>query len=515
MRLAILHHHLNQGGVTHVILNQLQALNDTANGDQLEVTILFGGRHAGVEQAAFHRFPAIEVSLVPIPALDYDTGTQPDDSALADDIQAALDHVGFRPGEALLHVHNHSLGKNISLPGAIRRLAERGFQFLLQIHDFAEDLRPANYRRLASALASGANPADVIYPQGSHIHYACLNSRDLHILGAAGVPEDRLHFLPNAVREFQDLPPRQVARERLLKQFEVPIDHGYVIYPVRGIRRKNVGELLLWSALRRDEAVFGITLPALNPVEQTSYKRWVELAEQLRLPCVFHAGGEQGLAFLDNLSAADAILTTSVAEGFGMVFLEAWLAGRPLIGRDLPEITADFRAAGVEFQHLYERLLIPTEYAHRASAEQALTEAYRQLFEEYDEAAAFPPDQIQSRISALLEADTVDFAVLDSASQARVIQRVSQDEPARQRILELNPAVRTLFDSSVNDAAVERNADVVRTAYSVAGCGSQLRQLYRDILRSPTSSVEPLPNSKNLLATFLDVERLHPIRFES
>ena len=37
---------------------------------------------------------------------------------------------------------------------------------------------------------------------------------------------------------------------------------------------------------------------------------------------------------------------TSLAEGFGMVFLESWLAECPLLGRDLPEITRDFVEAG-------------------------------------------------------------------------------------------------------------------------------------------------------------------------
>ena len=47
-------------------------------------------------------------------------------------------------------------------------------------------------------------------------------------------------------------------------------------------------------------------------------------------------GAPGGLEFFENLAAADAVATTSLAEGFGMVFLEAWLAGRPLVGRDLP-----------------------------------------------------------------------------------------------------------------------------------------------------------------------------------
>ena len=39
---------------------------------------------------------------------------------------------------------------------------------------------------------------------------------------------------------------------------------------------------------------------------------------------------------------AKAIVSTSVAEGFGLGFLEPWIFGKGLCGRDIPEITSDF-----------------------------------------------------------------------------------------------------------------------------------------------------------------------------
>ena len=94
---------------------------------------------------------------------------------LADDLQAAARNaLGSLPD--LWHVHNHSLGKNLALPGALQALGDAGQRLLLQLHDFAEDGRPLNYR-----------------------HYAVLNGRDLKLLGAAGIPPARLHALANPV----------------------------------------------------------------------------------------------------------------------------------------------------------------------------------------------------------------------------------------------------------------------------------------------------------------------------
>jgi len=50
---------------------------------------------------------------------------------------------------------------------------------------------------------------------------------------------------------------------------------------------------------------------------------------------------------------AHAILTTSKVEGFGYTFVEGWLCEKPVIGRDIPEVTQDFVAAGMKLSHFY------------------------------------------------------------------------------------------------------------------------------------------------------------------
>ena len=53
---------------------------------------------------------------------------------------------------------------------------------------------------------------------------------------------------------------------------------------------------------------------------------------------------------------AEAIVSTSIAEGFGLGFLEPWTFGKGLCGRNIPEITKDFENLGINLQNLYSRL---------------------------------------------------------------------------------------------------------------------------------------------------------------
>jgi len=295
--------------------------------------------------------------------------------ALYTQLRDVLEHLKFSPEQTVVHWHNHSLGKNRSVPGAVMRLAADGYPMLLQIHDYAEDYRAANYQVID-------DPAE-LYPQAPHIHYAALNGRDRRILGEAGVAAQRLHFLPNPVPHLGQLPSRNDTRQKLAERFGVGRHERLALYPVRCIRRKNIGEALLYAAMAPAGTVLGLTLAPLNPIEKTFYDKWTQHARRLRLPCRFELGGPDGLSFTENLAASDLILTTSVAEGFGMVFLESWLAGRPLVGRDLPEITGDFRRAGVQLDRLRPRIEVPVDWLGADAVRQRIATAYRRTPAEY------------------------------------------------------------------------------------------------------------------------------------
>jgi hypothetical protein len=514
--LAILHHHLNRGGVTQVIANHLRALDDVGGGPE-RVLIVYGGRRSGWPDELAAQLPNLELQFCEVPEVDYDEGDTVAPRNLADRLQSCLMGRGFRAGETVVHVHNHTLGKNVSLPGAIEELAVSDYHLLLQIHDFPEDFRPQNYRRQMDGLGAAA-PVELgrrLYPQAAQIHYAVLNGRDRNLLAGAGVAAERLHLLPNPVHEFGPLPAKDAARTKLADRLGIPASGTLLLYPVRGIRRKNVGEALLWSALFESDVMLGLTLSPMNPLEQPHYDRWVRLADELSLPFRFGLGEEGGLGFTENLSAADGILTTSLAEGFGMVFLETWLAGRTLLGRDLPEITADFKEAGVQFTTLYPEFRVPVEWVEERRFVEQFEAAYCRVLDDYGRVVAV--DAIRGEIGRLVSAGTIDFAYLDSDLQSRVIRRVATDPASRNRLLSLNPGIAASVEGArcPDGALLSGNAAAVRAFASLEVSGRRLEESYEAVRWSSTSPIEGLEQGASILEEFLDVSRFHPVRVES
>jgi hypothetical protein len=515
MKIAIVHYHLNRGGVTQVIANHLRSLAAVGNRESPveEVALLFGGRKEGWSD----NLPTPpRVTLQPVEGLDYDTGSiRPSD--LHKRLSTTLDQIGFDRQSTVLHVHNHALGKNVALPGALRELAEDGYAQLLQIHDFAEDFRPDNYRALHDVLAPGDADAlaQQLYFQADHIHYAALNDRDLGLLGQAGASAERLHLLPNPVDEPASSGQRSAARKALAQQLGVAPDARLIIYPVRGIRRKNLGEALLWSVLAGANCQVALTLAPLNPVEQPSYARWKQFAAERQLPFLFELGTATELRFRDIQASADLLLTTSVAEGFGMVFLETWLVDRPLIGRDLPEITASFVANGLRLSGCYTQLQTPIDWLDERQFRDGLLESYRSVIRRYGQPF---PDQatLDNRFDRLVADGWVDFSHLASPLQQQVIDRLQSDSAAQARFADRNPWVQLASGQDIPSIEdVHHNAEVVRSCYGLQGSGRRLCELYAQVLsRGTAGPVTALPEAGSILRNFLDLARFHPVRVE-
>ena len=81
----------------------------------------------------------------------------------------------------------------------------------------------------------------------------------------------------------------------------------------------------------------------------------------IKTSLTYGLGQESNVSFPEMVRHAQSMLSVSVAEGFGLGFLEPWTFGKGLYGRNLPEITCDFAELGVSLQHLYNRMSIPLD----------------------------------------------------------------------------------------------------------------------------------------------------------
>jgi glycosyltransferase involved in cell wall biosynthesis len=482
LRIAIVHYHLRGGGVTRIVEHVARGVRSA----DVRLCVLVGEP------------PPAGSPLTPVARVVDGLGyTMPGGAAHpAGPLAQAMLHaaeaaLGGKPD--VWHIHNHALGKNRSLPGVVHALAANS-AVLLQIHDFAEDGRPGRYRELRR-LAGQSGAADMgtlLYPIAPQIHYAVLNRRDREILQHAGIAPSQVHLLQNPV----------VAEDSAAPPFPAPSGGSrLLLYPTRAIRRKNLGEFLLWSAAASGGDRFGVTLAPQNPEEQTCYLAWVTLARELDLPVAFELGARAGVSYEALIASAEALVTTSLAEGFGLAFLEPWLAGRPVLGRNLPEITRDFVEAGVDLTGLYDRLMVPLALVGYDALRQAYAAAIATMLRAY----AQPPaaEALDRALAAAVTGDAVDFGKLDARMQARVIRAVCSDATLARTFAP--PTLRPKVDAMTDPAANRRR---IATAFSLPAYTQRLTALYERVAAAPRAAIVKGAAADRLLAAFLAPERL-------
>ncbi|MEO6847003.1 MAG: hypothetical protein ABI443_05995 [Chthoniobacterales bacterium] len=468
LRIAIVHYHLRAGGVTRVIEQASTAL--IASGCEVAV-------FAGEVPADFSLSP--EVRLQILPGLNYSSEYSEEMVArLETDLDAAcIKAFGRMPD--VWHFHNHSLGKNLNLPHIVKYWSEKGRAMVLQIHDFAENGRPENYQRLLQIAAQGDTTrlAEILYPVAPGIHYAVLNPRDLEILRAAGAGES-VSILSNPVEWDES----RVHSRGLLKE-------RFTLYPCRPIRRKNIGEALLWTFFFEEGERLVIPVAPHLEADRKAYALWCECAAQLRLPVEFEAIPRLAPNLETLVASAHRILTTSIMEGFGMTFLEPFLAGKPLIGRNLPEITENFSSDGIGLQHLYTSLPIPVEWVGHKRLQQSFKSAILRLKKAYG--IKIPESSIEKTESLFINSDTVDFGHLSEDIQREVLMLICVNPEMKKQILTSLLAV---------PSTPQLSRDAIREYYSASRYAKNAIRLYKEIL-SATGTASGYLNAQSILET--------------
>jgi hypothetical protein len=442
MQVAFLHFHLKTGGVTSVIARQVEAVQN-AGGDALIISGEPADKPVGCE-------------VIQVPQLAYDRPgrlSDPSDVIVKDILQCLQ---GRWPGGGdILHVHNPTLAKNRALQAVLKGLQAAGIKLLCQIHDFAEDGRP-----------------DFIFqePYVSDCHYAVLNRRDYALLRKAGLQEKGLHLLPNPVAPI-------VPHEEESADSEC----AEVLYPVRAIRRKNIGEALLMSRYFTPPAPLAVTQPPNSPADCLSYAQWRRFAKDLDLNVRFEAGLRDDFSAL--VARCHYILTTSISEGFGFAFLEPWTAGKSLWGRILPDICEDFSEQGMRFDHMYEQLKVPLRLFD--------SEGFRRRWQSawISAACRFGMESMGSAEAEWREVSRegdVDFGLMDERAQGEVIARIIGKRDDFESLKQRNPFLEKPGPASLFHRNVAHNAKIVARQYSTQRYADRLHGIYKHIITQGT-----------------------------
>ncbi len=488
MTVAIVHYHLGPGGVSRVIADASRALTSAG----VRHVVLIG------DGETVARASCPEPSSPPtrtIPGLGYlpTPGTLTASTLTSNLRAAAYDALGGPP--KIWHFHNHSLGKNVLIAEVVTLLAMENERIVLQIHDLAEDGRPENCQIISNNSR--------IYPFSPRIQYAFLNSHDLQIFTNAGLPRKNACILANPITP--SLTPSSTNNKQ-----SPPL----LFSPVRGIRRKNLGELVFLSALAPEGTRVAISRAPLDPAALAIHDRWSRFARRQGLPIGFGVtdrfmpapGASAG--FESWLSHATHIITTSVSEGFGLPFLEAAAYGKPLIGRNIKHLTNDHADHGIRAGNLYDQLLIPVDWIDFTILRDHLKTTLERNYRCYERHLS--NETIAANFAALIHDGWLDFGNLPEPLQQGVIERMKDPESRNVPLVKLGNETHPAIDWLA--AAIENRTPTATPdqlePYSIESYQKKLTALYTRLSRRVASTVRFVPPEK-ILTHFLAPDAFH------
>jgi glycosyltransferase involved in cell wall biosynthesis len=160
-------------------------------------------------------------------------------------------------------------------------------------------------------------------------------------LAGAGIPEERIHRIPNGVDTRRFAPATATERRRLRRALGLPSSSAIALYTGRLAREKGVDLLLdAWarSASRGPRATLVVVGDGPERAALEGHARQLGIAGDVRF-----AGAAEDVASW--LRAADAFALPSREEGLSVSLLEAMACGLPIVATDVGG-TAEAAGAG-------------------------------------------------------------------------------------------------------------------------------------------------------------------------
>jgi hypothetical protein len=278
------------------------------------------------------------------------------------------------------------------------------------------------------------------------------------------------------------------------------------LYPVRAIRRKNIGEAILLSLFFTNHETLVITLPPNSPVDINSYERWKSFVEEHHLDILFEAGLTHD--FSDLVLAAKFLITTSITEGFGFSFLEPWTAEKLLWGRRLPQICQDFEKNGIRLDHLYSRLNVPVEWIGKDRLFETWTSWVQKAGALFD--LAIDETILKNAFEKTTRKDIIDFGLLDEFFQKTIISKALSDRGNRDTLIHLNPYLSNPGDVPNKDLLIQNNSKAVARHYNQKNYRKNLLDIYTRVIRN---TVHQKINKKILLSEFFDLDNFNLLKW--
>jgi glycosyltransferase involved in cell wall biosynthesis len=366
LKLVIVHYHLRPGGIRRVIELATPYLTQQFRG-KIRKVIIATGEAGDAEWNANLRtlLGGVPVEIRCDAALGYLSEQKLPVATVRRRVRAAIGKLLAKENatSCLVWAHNLGIARNLVLTRELVRVcAARQVPLVAHHHDWWFDNRWIRWPEMRrSGFRTLEEIAQTVFPAMTGLHHVAINQCDARILErhfpghAGGLPNLTERAAPPARAR------QRAAREWLGRKIGAP-DAPVWLLPCRLLRRKNVAEALLLARWLRPEAWL-VTTGGVSSADETGYHARLDEAGRrhgwrLRLGLLRNAA-PSAPTVAELLSASEAVMLTSIQEGFGLPYLEAAAAGRPLIARRLPNIAPDLEQFGFRLAQCYEEVLVP------------------------------------------------------------------------------------------------------------------------------------------------------------
>jgi hypothetical protein len=363
MLLVVLHHHFRPGGVRRVIDLATPHLVTFLDGPFDGVLLAGGEEPDPLWFADFKKkLRGVPVSVFARPEFGY-VSEMPGSENYAGRLRRAVLELIKQCAEngGLIWAHNLALGRNLRLARELSFFCHlTGIPLVLHHHDWWFENRWHHYSAFReSGFRSLTSIAQAILPNSWAIRFALVNRADARLM--AKHFGKRAAWLPNPAERKNPPPIEQVQAARNWLTQQLGDSAPVWLMPCRLLRRKNIAEALLLARWLRPEAWL-VTTGGASSAEEEGYAKALAAAANAngwRLRLGLLQGDLQSNPNVEQLIAAsEVVLLTSVQEGFGLTYLEATAARRPLIARKLPNVGPDLAHFGFKFPYYYNDILI-------------------------------------------------------------------------------------------------------------------------------------------------------------
>jgi glycosyltransferase involved in cell wall biosynthesis len=387
LKLVIVHYHLRPGGVRRIIELGTPHLLRAFKGVIKSVTLAAGE----APDAHWARLFQTQLGTMPVEFFikpDFGYLTEQNSGVPAPIHMARLRQAlarllaGSGANNCLVWAHNLGLARNLRLTRELAgACADHGIRLIAHHHDWWFDNRWQRWPEMRRAgFRTLQETAEAVFPNLANVFHVAINQADSRIL--------HRHFsrhsewLPNLADPERPPTPARVRAARAWLRDQLDAEAPVWLMPTRLLRRKNVAEALLLTRWLRPSAWL-VTTGSVSSADERAYAQQLAAAASARgwpLRLGILQGDESVKpSVAELLAASETVLLTSIQEGFGLPYVEAAAASRPLIARLLPNIAPDLAKFGFRFPQSYHELMVDPRLFDWSAERRRQIELFRAL----------------------------------------------------------------------------------------------------------------------------------------